>query len=143
MMEHFHYLSLVQLCPYSFCSAFIPQCCMALTVLKYPSGQNAHRIARQVHNKYGENWLVSWAQRIRPHGVTPGWQPVTCGIPQGSILGPVLVNVFINDLCAGLQGILSKFADSSKLGGAANTLESKRPCRGTLANQRVGQSPII
>lgn len=107
MMEHFHYLSLVQLCPYSFCSAFIPQCCMALTVLKYPSGQNAHRIARQVHNKYGENWLVSWAQRIRPHGVTPGWQPVTCGIPQGSILGPVLVNVFINDLCAGLQGILS------------------------------------
>lgn len=44
---------------------------------------------------------------------------------QGSILGPVLFNAFVNDHETGVKCTLRNFADDNKLGGAAEFLEGK------------------
>ncbi|CAM5105037.1 unnamed protein product [Natator depressus] len=62
-----------------------------------------------------ENWLKDREQRVGIDGKFSAWRGVISGVPQGSVLEPILFNLFINDLEKGVNGEVAKFADDTKL----------------------------
>ncbi|CAM4536017.1 unnamed protein product [Caretta caretta] len=75
--------------------------------------------------RWVQNWLENHSRSIVISGSQSGWKAIMSGVPQGSVLGPVLFNIFINDLDNGIQSTLIMFADNIKLGGVASALEDR------------------
>ena len=62
-----------------------------------------------------EAWLSDRSQRVVINGQASGWEKVTRGVPQGSVLGPSLFIIYINYIDDGITSSLLKCADDTKL----------------------------
>ena len=62
-----------------------------------------------------ENYLLNRKQRVVLNGTTSDWKTVSAGVPQGSVLGPLLFLVYINDLTENIRSQMRLFADDSSI----------------------------
>ena len=62
-----------------------------------------------------KSFLSNRFQRVVLNGQCSSWSSVLAGVPQGSILGPLLFLVYINDLPENLQSTVKLFADDTSL----------------------------
>ena len=78
------------------------------------------------------NWLAERRQRVCINLTFSSWTPVTSGVPQGSVLGPLLFLIYINDLDNGIVSKISKFADDTKLCHSSRNPEEVFELQGDL-----------
>ena len=71
--------------------------------------------------KWIKEWLRDRKQRVVLNVSFSDWRDVTSGVPQRSVLGPLLFIVYINDMESGILSRFWKFADDSKMVGRVNS----------------------
>ena len=64
-------------------------------------------------------WMKDYIQdreiRTVIRDCSSSWCEVTSGVPQGSVLAPIMFQVYINDMSEGLNSYINLFADDAKL----------------------------
>ena len=62
------------------------------------------------------SYLINRQQRVKVSGQVSEWSVINRGVPQGSVLGPLLFNLFLNDLFfVKLNGNIANYADDNHL----------------------------
>ena len=69
-------------------------------------------------------FLYCRKQRVVLNGQNSSWENFNAGVPQGSILGPLLFLVYINDLSNGVSSNCKLFADDTSLFSVVNDIQS-------------------
>ena len=62
-----------------------------------------------------KNYLSDRKQRVVLPGISSAWNFIKAGVPQGSILGPLLFLVYINDIVTDIGSNIRLFADDTSL----------------------------
>ena len=65
--------------------------------------------------------MPKWRQHVVINGASSSWENVISGVPQGSVLGPLLFFIYINDIDTDLFSKIYKCADDTKIGRAVAT----------------------
>lgn len=105
---------------------------------KVPHGRlllklEAHGIDGKI-SKWVEHWLRDREQRVVLNGSMSAWSKVISGVPQGSVLGPLLFVIYINDIDNAVHNNLLKFADDTKSYGVVSSPEQVNSLREDLSN---------
>ena len=61
------------------------------------------------------DFLSNRKQRVVLNGMASSWESIKSGVPQGSVLGPLLFLIYINDLTDNISSEMRLFADDSSL----------------------------
>ena len=73
------------------------------------------------------NWIKSFLTNRRPRvkvgGSISDWSKVKSGVPQGSVLCPILFAIYINDMPEVISNSCKLFADDTKIFGEISKLE--------------------
>jgi len=91
----------------------------------------AHGIGGEIL-KWVENWLSERKQRVVLGGEFSEWRDTLSGVPQGSVLGPLLFIIYINDIDDQINSSLLKFADDTKIYFKVNSPENIETLREDL-----------
>ena len=91
----------------------------------------SHGIGNSIIN-WIDQWLTDRRQRVVVDGEVTSWESVLSWVPQGSVLGPLLFFVYINDLEEGVTGKILKSADDTKLFRKLRKLEINKTYKMTL-----------
>ena len=73
-----------------------------------------------------EQWLTDRRQHVVVDGEVSNSKSVLSGVPQGSVLGPLLFLIYINDLDDNITSNIFKFADDTKVLRKVNTTKRFR-----------------
>ena len=85
----------------------------------------AHGMGNNIIN-WVEQWLTDRRLRVVVDTEVSSWKSVFSGVPQSSVLGPILFLVYINDLEEEVTGRILKFADDTKLFRKTKEIGDKR-----------------
>ena len=61
------------------------------------------------------DFLSDRRQAVQVDNAVSDWLPVISGVPQGSVVGPILFNIFVNDLPSRIHSGILLFADDTKI----------------------------